>query len=129
MVKGEVPVFARLATVACAKTPSHSRAPGKRPIWVRVRISFTTGAVRSAFPATAGFLVVITQSNVNRFLPRDAMLVRKCGRPKLSFYVMWPCVSVRFSVSPPQFRVILKRLRQRLWLNRMNTPQRDTKYK
>jgi len=50
-----VPVFARLAAVACAKTPSHSRAPGN--IWVRVRVSFTTGAVWSAILATAGLLV------------------------------------------------------------------------
>jgi len=35
--------------------PSHSRAPGN--IWVRVRVSFTTGAVRSAILATAGLLV------------------------------------------------------------------------
>jgi len=36
-------------------TPSHSRAPGN--IWVRVRVSFTTGAVRSDILATAGLLV------------------------------------------------------------------------
>jgi len=40
--KGEVPVFARLW-----------------PIRVRIRVSFTTGAVRSATLATAGFLVQI----------------------------------------------------------------------
>jgi len=51
-----MPVFARLAAVACAETPSHSRVPGN--IWVRVRVSFTTGAVRSAILATAGLLVI-----------------------------------------------------------------------
>jgi len=55
--KGEVPVFcqimARSAAVACAETPSHSREPGN----IRVRVSFTTGAVRSAILATAGLLV------------------------------------------------------------------------
>jgi len=51
-----VSVFAHLAAVACAETPFHSRAPGN--IWVRVRVSFTTGAVRSAILATAGLLVV-----------------------------------------------------------------------
>ena len=50
-----MPVFARLAAVACAETPSHSRVPGN--IWVRFRVSFTTGAVRSAILATAGLLV------------------------------------------------------------------------
>jgi len=50
-----VPVFPCLAAVACAETPSHSRAPGN--IWVRVRVSFTTGAVRSATPSVQlGFL-------------------------------------------------------------------------
>ena len=43
--------------MACAETPSHSRAPGN--IWVRVRVSFTTGAV-SAILATAGLLVILT---------------------------------------------------------------------
>jgi len=38
--------------VACAETPSHSR--GLSNIRVRVRVSFTTGAVRSAILATAG---------------------------------------------------------------------------
>jgi len=41
----------------CAEMPSHSRAPGN--IWVRVRVSFTTGAVRSVILATAGLLVFI----------------------------------------------------------------------
>ena len=41
--------------MACVETPSHSRAPGNS--WVRVRVSFTTGAVRSAILATAGLLV------------------------------------------------------------------------
>jgi len=36
---------------------SHFRAPGN--IWVRVRVSFTTGAVRSAILATAGLLSVV----------------------------------------------------------------------
>jgi len=54
VVKGEVPVFAHLVAVACAETPSHSCVPGN--IWVRV--SFMTGAVRSAVLATAGLLVI-----------------------------------------------------------------------
>ena len=57
--KREVPVFcqimARSAAVACAETPAHSRGPGN----IRVRVSFTTGAVRSAILATAGLLVSI----------------------------------------------------------------------
>jgi len=40
---------------ACTETPSHSRGPGN--IRVRVRVSFTTAAVRSAILATAGLLV------------------------------------------------------------------------
>jgi len=48
-------VFAPLAAVACAETPSHCCAPGN--FWVRVRVSFTTGTVRSAILATAGLLV------------------------------------------------------------------------
>ena len=44
-------VVARLAAVACAEMPSHSRGPGN--IRVRVWVSFTTGAVRSAILATA----------------------------------------------------------------------------
>ena len=40
--KGEVPVFARLWS-----------------IWVTVRVSFTTGAVRSAILATAGLLLLV----------------------------------------------------------------------
>jgi len=47
--------MARSAAVACAETPSHSRGPGN--IRVTVRVSFTTGAVRSAILATAGLLV------------------------------------------------------------------------
>ena len=54
-----MPVFASLAAVACAETPSHCRVPGN--IWVRVRASFTTGAVRSAILATAGLLVVVVE--------------------------------------------------------------------
>jgi len=59
---GEVPVFARLWPVrppcmACAKMPSHSRGSGN--IRGRVRVSLTTGAVRSAILATAGLLVII----------------------------------------------------------------------
>ena len=57
--KGELPVFCQIITrsaaVACAETPSHSRGPGN--IRVRVKVSFTTGAVRSAILVTAGFLV------------------------------------------------------------------------
>jgi len=58
--KGEVPVFARLWPVQPPwraprrrLTPSHSRGPCIR---VRVRVSFTTGAIRSAILATAGLL-------------------------------------------------------------------------
>ena len=46
-------IMARSAAVACAETPSHSRGPGN----IRVRVNFTTGAVRSAILATAGLLV------------------------------------------------------------------------
>ena len=57
--KGVVPVFcqimARSAAVACAETPSHFRGPGN----IMVRVSFTTGAVRSAILATAGLLVAL----------------------------------------------------------------------
>ena len=55
--KGGVPVFcqimARSAAVACAEMPSHFRGPGN----IRVRVNFTTGAVRSDILATAGLLV------------------------------------------------------------------------
>jgi len=54
-----VPVFVRLAAVACAETPSHSRVPDN--IRVGVRVSFTTGAVQSAFLATAGLFVPIAR--------------------------------------------------------------------
>ena len=47
--------MARSAAVACTETPSHSGGPGN--IRVRVRVSFTTGAVRSDILATAGLLV------------------------------------------------------------------------
>ena len=40
--------------MACAETPSHSRGPGN--IRVRVGVSFTTGAVRSAILGIAGLL-------------------------------------------------------------------------
>jgi len=49
-------IIARLAAVVCTETPSHSRVLGN--IWVRVRVSYTTGAVRSAILATAGLLVI-----------------------------------------------------------------------
>jgi len=54
--KGEVPVFARLW-----------------PVMVRVRVSFTTGAVRSAILATAGLLVrpLLVQSAGHRHLLRN----------------------------------------------------------
>jgi len=39
-------IIAHLAAVACTEMLSHSRGRGN--IWVRVRVSFTTGAVRSA---------------------------------------------------------------------------------
>jgi len=48
-------IIVRSAAVACTETPSHSRGPGN--IRVRVWVSFTTGAVRSAIQATAGLLV------------------------------------------------------------------------
>ena len=57
-------IIAHLAAVACAEMPSHSRAPGN--IWVRVRVSFTTGAVRSAILATAGLLVQPLCSNISK---------------------------------------------------------------
>jgi len=50
-------IIAHLAAVACAETPSHSRAPSN--IWVRVMVSFMTGEVQSAILATAGLLVLI----------------------------------------------------------------------
>jgi len=40
--------------VGCAETPSHSHGPGNTR--VRVRVTFTTGAVRSDILATAGLL-------------------------------------------------------------------------
>jgi len=51
--------MARSATVTCTETPSHSRGPGN--IRVRFRVSFTTGAVRSAILATAGLLVELCE--------------------------------------------------------------------
>ena len=42
------------SAVACAEMLSHSRMPGN----IRVRVSFTTGAVQSAILATAGLFVV-----------------------------------------------------------------------
>jgi len=48
-------IIACSATVACAKTPSHSRGPGNG----RVRVSFTTGAVWSTILATAWLLVFL----------------------------------------------------------------------
>ena len=66
-----MPVFARSAAVACAETPSHSREPGN--IWVRVRVSFTTGAARSVILATAGLLVIVNEhcNPVRRATPYD----------------------------------------------------------
>jgi len=55
--KGEVPVFARLWPIR----PSW-HAP-RRHFRVRVRVSFTTGAVRSAILATAGLLVILCCSS------------------------------------------------------------------
>jgi len=48
-----LPDMARSATVVCAETLSHSPEPGN----IRVRVSFTTGALQSAILATAGLLV------------------------------------------------------------------------
>ena len=58
--KGEVPVFARLC-----------------PVRVRVRVSFTTGAVRTAILATAGLLVNIGSdglSNSTTIIGRVAII-------------------------------------------------------
>jgi len=41
--------------MACAEMPYHSRGSGN----IRVKVSFTTAAVRSAILATAGLLVYI----------------------------------------------------------------------
>ena len=65
--KGEVPVSARLWRVR-----------------VRVRISFTTGAVRSAILATAGLLVIISQSILKR---RYSSVVLRGWLPRSSFEV------------------------------------------
>jgi len=48
--------MARSAAMACAETSSHSHRPGN--IRVRIRVSFMTGAVRSAILATAAGLLV-----------------------------------------------------------------------
>jgi len=56
-------IMARSAAVACAETPSHSHGCGN--IRVRIRVSFTTGAVQSAILATAGLLVPLS----NHMLP------------------------------------------------------------
>jgi len=48
-------IMDRSAAVACAEMSSHSRGPGS----IRVGVSFTTGAVRSAILAAAGLLVKI----------------------------------------------------------------------
>jgi len=61
--KGEVPVFARLWPIR----PSW-HAP-RRHLRVRVRVSFTTGAVRSAILATAGLLVYIFTAQSAVLLP------------------------------------------------------------
>jgi len=45
--------MAYLAAIKYTETPSHSRRPGN----IRVKVSFMTGAVRSAILATAGLLV------------------------------------------------------------------------
>jgi len=53
-----VPVFARLAAMACAETPSHSRAPGN--IWVRplgLGLVLRLGQYGRPSLATAGLLV------------------------------------------------------------------------
>jgi len=58
VVKGEVLVFARLAAMACAETPSHSRAPGN--IWVRplgLELVLRLGQYGRPSLATAGLLV------------------------------------------------------------------------
>jgi len=52
--------MARSTAVACAETPSHSHGPGN--IRVRVSVSFTTEAVRSAILASAGLLVNVHNS-------------------------------------------------------------------
>jgi len=59
-----VPVFARLLPVLppwrAPRRRLHSRASCNIWVRVRVRVSFTTGAVRSAILATAGLLVKLT---------------------------------------------------------------------
>jgi len=58
--EGELPVFARLSPVRPPWRASRYRlSHGPGNIRVRVRVSFTTGALRSAILATAGLLVLI----------------------------------------------------------------------
>ena len=50
-----MPDYGPFGRWACAETPSHSHGLGD----IRVRVSITTGAVRSAILATAELLVLI----------------------------------------------------------------------
>jgi len=68
--------------VACADTPSHSRVPGN--IWVRVRVSFTTGAVRSAILATAGLFVIMIMMMMLPFLYLSRCCCCCCSEPVCS---------------------------------------------
>jgi len=54
--------------VACTESPSHSRRPGNKPIRVKVRVSFTTGAVRLAILATAALLVELCDQTIRQIL-------------------------------------------------------------
>jgi len=81
--------MARLAAVVCTETPSHSRGPGN----IRVRVNFTTGAVRSAILATAGLLVwyPFTQHTLEK------KLLNECGCYGGCCWTLWQvlCRSVK----------------------------------
>jgi len=76
-------IMARSAAVACAETPSHSHAPGN--IWVRVRVSFKTEAVRSAILATAGLLVPV------KYITKTANPVSSVKWPLIWRIFEYPC--------------------------------------
>jgi len=65
-------IMACSAAVVCTEMPSHSREPGN--IRVRARVSFTTGAVRSAILATAGLLVPIFDTSTDTMTHRSRIL-------------------------------------------------------
>jgi len=62
--------------VACAEAPSHSRGPGNISVRVRLRVSFTTGAVRSAILATAELLVLYF-GTAQSLMVLDAVILSK----------------------------------------------------